>query len=47
MADTQTDVPEMRVSTLIPSTVGLLKRCGAWEELKPPVSAAIEHMQVG
>ena len=46
MADTQIDVPEMRVSTLIPSTVSLLKRCGAWEELKPPISAAVEQMQV-
>lgn len=39
-------VPEMRVSTLTPSSVKLVQRCDAWEELAPPNSATVEQMQV-
>lgn len=44
--ETLEKVPEMRVSTLTPSSVKLVQRCGAWEELAPPNSAAVEQMQV-
>eukprot|EP00210_Caulerpa_lentillifera_P000849 g822.t1 len=40
------EVPEMRVSTLTPSSVELIRRCGAWDDLAPPNSAAVEQMQV-
>lgn len=39
-------VPEMRVSTLTPSSIKLIQRCGAWEQLAPPNSATVEQMQV-
>jgi len=40
------DVPEMRVSTLIPLSADLMLKCGAFDAIKPPNSAPIEQMQV-
>ncbi|KAK9816974.1 hypothetical protein WJX72_007658 [[Myrmecia] bisecta] len=39
-------VPELRVSTVTPATIDVLRRIGAWEDLQPPRSAAFATMQV-
>ncbi|EFJ42741.1 hypothetical protein VOLCADRAFT_42415, partial [Volvox carteri f. nagariensis] len=39
-------VPDMRVSTVTPASITVLRSAGAWEHIAPPASAAFAHMQV-
>ena len=38
--------PDLRVSTLTPSTLDLLRQVGVGERIQPPTSAAFENMQI-
>ena len=38
--------PDLRVSTLTPSSVRLFTESGAWGDMAPPRSAPFQHMQV-
>ena len=38
--------PDLRVSTLTPSSVRLFTESGAWGDMAPPCSAPFQHMQV-
>lgn len=40
------EAPELRVSTLTPASVRLLRESGAWDDIAPPRSATFKHMQV-
>ncbi|GMH45175.1 hypothetical protein BSKO_13132 [Bryopsis sp. KO-2023] len=46
LASPLADVPELRVSTLTPASINLVKNSGAWEAIKPPSSASFSDMQV-
>lgn len=38
--------PDLRVSTITPSSIKILQDAGAWGEIEPPYSAAFTDMQV-
>ncbi len=40
-------VPDMRVSTITPASMDVLKHADAWEAVAPPHSVAFNNMQVG
>ncbi|GIL81866.1 hypothetical protein Vretimale_1446 [Volvox reticuliferus] len=39
-------VPDLRVSTVTPGGIEVLRRAGAWEDIRPPIAASFANMQV-
>lgn len=46
MKSTLVEFPGLRVSTLTPASISLVKKVGAWEYVQPPYSASFTGMEV-